>query len=569
MFALAPPKLPRAYALLFSLMIGIASPAAAVLPGRAWAPAAIRQSGLGPTISPVLMNEASGTLRLYGSVPYLPTPAIVGFVWSGTDWTEDWHYDRRPSWVYGALAPSNDTYLLSQDTNAWWFMVHRAGDSYVVENIAQAGRVDQYNFAADASSPRRWFAGCDVGGNRLFYSDQVGAWNEIPITGSGANGIAVASLGDSTALVVWIDPEYAPGQPNVGVFWGIASGATWTPDPTPLLCCTAGQISYDPQLRHRPGGGVWLAWARDEPYITLTAFQAGIWSPLESVTANYRSTTWPWAQYSKSVALSQDLAQECPTIAWSGFDGERGVGTVCTSAPSACMWPVGDELLDDDEGMLPTVARDANDDIWVAFYRLHQTGLWWTHTYTRAFASVPLVYAQGDGYLVRWTLDEPAPGTWWTVLGEQENGSYTSLARIQAADSLEMSYFDPGPCVAPRYRIRRECVDTNYQWLSEVSNGVVAVAPSVLESRLALAGFNPNPASGGLHVAFTLPSDSPAILEILTVNGRRVLRRQVGPLGAGHHVLDLDRSTGMRPGVYCLRLTQSGKTVTAQGVITR
>ena len=76
---------------------------------------------------------------------------------------------------------------------------------------------------------------------------------------------------------------------------------------------------------------------------------------------------------------------------------------------------------------------------------------------------------------------------------------------------------------------------------------------------LSLAGARPNPSTGGaLAVRFSLRDGSPATLELFDVNGRRVLGRDVGSLGAGEHVIDL-AALRLSPGLYLARLAQGGE----------
>jgi hypothetical protein len=84
---------------------------------------------------------------------------------------------------------------------------------------------------------------------------------------------------------------------------------------------------------------------------------------------------------------------------------------------------------------------------------------------------------------------------------------------------------------------------------------------------LALEGLRPNPAVGEPVASFTLPSGSPARLELLDVTGRRWLAREVGDLGAGSHLLRLGGS--VPAGMYWLRLTQGGRSLLARGVVVR
>lgn len=84
--------------------------------------------------------------------------------------------------------------------------------------------------------------------------------------------------------------------------------------------------------------------------------------------------------------------------------------------------------------------------------------------------------------------------------------------------------------------------------------------------RLALEGFQPNPAVKDLMVSFTLPADAAATLELIDVSGRRLLARDLRGLPPGRHTLRLDEA---RPpaGIYFIRLTQKDQSVTARAAI--
>jgi hypothetical protein len=73
---------------------------------------------------------------------------------------------------------------------------------------------------------------------------------------------------------------------------------------------------------------------------------------------------------------------------------------------------------------------------------------------------------------------------------------------------------------------------------------------------IALDPISPNPTrEGSLTVRFTLATAAAASLEMFDVAGRRIIRRDVGSLGAGHHSLDLGEGRRLAPGLYlvCLR----------------
>lgn len=88
-----------------------------------------------------------------------------------------------------------------------------------------------------------------------------------------------------------------------------------------------------------------------------------------------------------------------------------------------------------------------------------------------------------------------------------------------------------------------------------------AIAP------LRLEGAQPNPSREPLKVAFVLPNAQPASLEVLDLAGRRIVRRQVGSLGAGRHVVELSGQRALSPGVYVLRLIQGTRSQTARVVV--
>lgn len=72
--------------------------------------------------------------------------------------------------------------------------------------------------------------------------------------------------------------------------------------------------------------------------------------------------------------------------------------------------------------------------------------------------------------------------------------------------------------------------------------------------RVALIGTQPSPAVGELSVAFSLPGEGEARLEIFDVRGRRCFAREIGALGPGTHLLSIPASNSWRPGVYFARL---------------
>lgn len=89
-----------------------------------------------------------------------------------------------------------------------------------------------------------------------------------------------------------------------------------------------------------------------------------------------------------------------------------------------------------------------------------------------------------------------------------------------------------------------------------------------LGASFALAGFAPNPSPRrGASVAFTLPDDSPATLEVHDIAGRLVMRRDIGALGVGRHTMAIEGDARLDPGMYLIRLRSAAGQRVARGVV--
>jgi hypothetical protein len=84
----------------------------------------------------------------------------------------------------------------------------------------------------------------------------------------------------------------------------------------------------------------------------------------------------------------------------------------------------------------------------------------------------------------------------------------------------------------------------------------------------ALNGVRPNPTNGPLNIAFSLPDNSPATLELVDIGGRRVFTREVGTMGGGFHVVPVQNSN-LPIGIYAVRLTQHGRTLKSKVTVVR
>ena len=78
---------------------------------------------------------------------------------------------------------------------------------------------------------------------------------------------------------------------------------------------------------------------------------------------------------------------------------------------------------------------------------------------------------------------------------------------------------------------------------------------------LALAAVRPNPAASSFTLDYALESGGEARLELLDVAGRTLRQIALSPAGPGRHEALVTAAQGLKPGMYWLRLTQSGKSV--------
>jgi len=82
---------------------------------------------------------------------------------------------------------------------------------------------------------------------------------------------------------------------------------------------------------------------------------------------------------------------------------------------------------------------------------------------------------------------------------------------------------------------------------------------------LALHRLGSGPARGTLSVELSLPDGAPARLELIDIAGRRLAAQEVGTLGVGPHRVEI--ATGLRSGVYLVRLTRGAVVRTIKAVV--
>ena len=156
---------------------------------------------------------------------------------------------------------------------------------------------------------------------------------------------------------------------------------------------------------------------------------------------------------------------------------------------------------------------------------------------------------------------------WWVssttgpVTIERSDGSGWKLADVRTVSGTGLLQYDDRDVISG-HRYGYRLIIMSGATSAPMAEVWIDVPGSAVA--LALGGFQPNPAGAGAGVQFTLQGAAPARLEMIDVAGRQVFSREVGSLGTGEHRVGVNGAT---PGIYLLRLTQSGHTVTTKATL--
>jgi hypothetical protein len=96
---------------------------------------------------------------------------------------------------------------------------------------------------------------------------------------------------------------------------------------------------------------------------------------------------------------------------------------------------------------------------------------------------------------------------------------------------------------------------------------VALVARPAVE--LAVNAVEPSPSQGVGVVRFSLAHESPALLELFDLGGRRLWSEEVGSMGPGEHSIRVGGTAWVPSGVYFVRLTQGDRAASARVAIVR
>ena len=207
--------------------------------------------------------------------------------------------------------------------------------------------------------------------------------------------------------------------------------------------------------------------------------------------------------------------------------------------------------------MEPAINNDLTGSVDLTRYVFEDIG--WLDRVTPALVSLVNASAAAGRVQLQWELGVSASATLYRSTDGQ---AWARIASLTPDGSNRISYQDAAVTAGQRYGYRLGLVIDGH----EMTAGETWVDVP-LEAVFALRGVRPNPTNGPLTLSFSLANSSPASLELVDLSGRRVFERKVGELGAGTHVVRLD--SALPAGIYAVRLTQGGRTLTTKAAIVR
>jgi hypothetical protein len=140
-----------------------------------------------------------------------------------------------------------------------------------------------------------------------------------------------------------------------------------------------------------------------------------------------------------------------------------------------------------------------------------------------------------------------------------DSSEWNPVGRVAADASGDLVFEDRNVVPGMRYAYRLTVASESYGevWV-EVPGAASALGLSIVA-----------PASGAsLRLALTLPSTSPATIDLFDLRGRRLLSRAIEGT-AGTQVIDIGTREPLAAGVYLARLSQDDRFVVAKGMVVR
>lgn len=144
-------------------------------------------------------------------------------------------------------------------------------------------------------------------------------------------------------------------------------------------------------------------------------------------------------------------------------------------------------------------------------------------------------------------------------------GAWTVLDSLDANAEGHVTYADTTVVLGTAYDYRLGVIENGTEYFR---GQVTVLVPSGLG--LALRGVHPNPTDGSnASLSFTLPLAGDATVEVFDLSGRLVDSRRLTGQAAASHVIPFALWPSARSGVYLVRITQRGRSLTSRVSIVR
>jgi len=157
-------------------------------------------------------------------------------------------------------------------------------------------------------------------------------------------------------------------------------------------------------------------------------------------------------------------------------------------------------------------------------------------------------------------------GSTWSLLapGQPNTGSYDWTVPNVQTDQAKVAVEMVAPTEEAGYIVE------GVLGVSEAFaiDGLVSVGDGG-PAQFALRGVAPNPAQHELQVRFSLKDSNAATLALFDVSGRQVDSRRVDSMGPGWHSVTLGTRGSLPAGLYIIRLTQDGRSLTTRAALVR
>jgi hypothetical protein len=170
-----------------------------------------------------------------------------------------------------------------------------------------------------------------------------------------------------------------------------------------------------------------------------------------------------------------------------------------------------------------------------------------------------------DGVRVAWRIADALPLA-AAVYRRSQAGDWEQLATVRSDAAGLMSFVDRDLEPGWRYRYRLGVQSAE----GEIPVAEIVVdAPVVGLTGLMIERVLPNPSAGEFQIWFRRQSHDPARLELLDPAGRRVRVRELGNDDGLRGSWSVGSTSSLKPGLYLVRLSQSGRMASAKAIVIR